>query len=60
MRITQDGNQPTVSFIEDVPGGDMRLETPDGVLLASQTGEVGEPFYLKDGREVFYPAWVDW
>jgi hypothetical protein len=58
MRITQSGDHLTCLYIDDIPGGCL-VTTPDGDMnTKDMNGD--QPFYLKDGREIFYPGWAEW
>lgn len=58
MRSTSDSTALTCIFICDEGGGCL-VETPDGEMNTEDMNGY-EPFYLKDGREIFYPGWCDW
>jgi len=60
MRTTQNSNDLVCLFIEDLPGGACLVSTPDGEMSTDDMDNGGNPFYLKDGREIFYPGWVSW
>lgn len=60
MRVTQNWEDLTCSFINDLDTGGCLVETPDGEMDTNNMGYYGEPFYLKDGREIFYPGWASW
>ena len=59
MRGASDRTALTCSFIDDVEGGCL-VDTPDGPMCTGDMNDYGVPFYLKDGREIFYPSWCDW
>ncbi len=59
MRTTQDSRALICLFVDDLPDGSCLVSTPDGEMSTKDmNGE--EPFYLKDGREIFYPGWASW
>ena len=60
MRSTKDANKCTCLFIDDLPGGGCLVSTPDGDMSTEDMGGSDEPFYLKDGTEIFYPGWASW
>jgi hypothetical protein len=59
MRITNSSSNLTCYFIEDIDSGCL-VDTPDGEMNTKDMGEYNEPFYLKDGTEIFYPGWASW
>jgi hypothetical protein len=59
MRSTQDSRALICLFVDDSPEGGCIVSTPDGEMnTRDMNGD--EPFYLKDGREIFYPGWCEW
>ena len=60
MRVTYDSNEVVALFIEDLPDGSCLVSTPDGNMSTNDLGDGEEPYYLKDGRELFYPGWASW
>lgn len=59
MRGTSDYEALTCSFVQDLPDGGCLVETPDGEMSTKDMNGY-EPFFLKDGREIFYPSWCIW
>lgn len=59
MRSTQNSKDLICLFIDDLPGGDCLVSTPDGDMSTKDMND-DKPFFLKDGREIFYPGWCEW
>jgi len=59
MRSTSDGNKTICLFVDDLPDGSCLVWTPDGEISTKDING-SEPFYLKNGEEIFWPDWVDW
>lgn len=60
MRTTLNSKDIICLFIIDLPDGSCLVSTPDGDMSTKDMGKIGEPFYLKDGTEIFYPGWAEW
>lgn len=60
MRSTNNSDKTVCLFIDDLPKGWCLVWTPDGEMSTEVMGNYGTPFYLKDGREIFYPGWAEW
>ena len=55
-----DDTKLTCSFVEESPTGGYIVNTPDGEYNTKDMGSYNDSFYLKDGREIFYPEWATW
>jgi len=59
MRTTKDSRELTCLFVDDLPDGGCLVSTPDGEMSTKDMNG-DKPFYLKNGKEIFYPGWAEW
>lgn len=59
MRSTNNYSDKVALFVGDVEDG-IIVESQDGELFIPDSETMDEPRYLKDGSELFYPAWASW